>query len=97
MLRSDHRELRNSKVKLGWVGGGWWVVVVVVVGVQGKDQYCSCSDAKIEIEIELRAEQSLSILSTFIKRIENSILKSCLVFYLMNFQNFRDSFLVNYS
>ena len=28
MLRSTHRELRNSKVKLGWV-----VVVVVVVGV----------------------------------------------------------------
>ena len=27
MLRSDHRELRNSKVKLMWV-----VVVVVVVG-----------------------------------------------------------------
>ena len=53
MLRSNHRELRNSKVKLGWVGGGWWVVVV---GVQGKDQYCSCSD-----EIELRASQSLSI------------------------------------
>ena len=30
MLRSDLRELRNSKVKLGWwwwvvVGGGWWV------------------------------------------------------------------------
>ena len=43
MLRSDHRELRNSKVKLMWlVGGGW-------VGVQGKDQYCSCSD-----EIEMR-------------------------------------------
>ena len=51
MLRSDHRELRNSKVKLGWVvvvggGGGWWVV-----GVSGKDQYCSCSD---EIEMRLR-------------------------------------------
>ena len=52
MLRSDHRELRNSKVKLGWVvvGGGW------VVGVQGKDQYCFCSDAQIEIEIELTAD-----------------------------------------
>ena len=26
MLRSDPRELRNSKVKLGWVVvGGWWV------------------------------------------------------------------------
>ena len=25
MLRSDHRELRNSYVKLGWVVvGGWW-------------------------------------------------------------------------
>ena len=22
MLRSDHRELKNSKVKLRWVGGG---------------------------------------------------------------------------
>ena len=22
MLKSDHRELRNSKVKLMWVGGG---------------------------------------------------------------------------
>ena len=27
MLRSDHRELRNSLVQLGWVGGGGWVVV----------------------------------------------------------------------
>ena len=33
MLRSDHRELRNSEVKLGW----WWLVVVVMVDVQGKD------------------------------------------------------------
>ena len=24
MLRSDHRGLRNCKVKLGWVVGGWW-------------------------------------------------------------------------
>ena len=29
MSRSDHRELRNSDLKLGWVvvvsgGGGWW-------------------------------------------------------------------------
>ena len=25
MHRLDHRELRNSKVKLMWVVGGWWV------------------------------------------------------------------------
>ena len=48
MLRSDHRELRNSKVKLMWVvvvggGGGWWWVVV---GVSGKDQYCSGSTVR---------------------------------------------------
>ena len=24
MLKSDYRELRNSKVKFKWVGGGWW-------------------------------------------------------------------------
>ena len=30
MLRSDHRGLRNSKVKLMW----WWVVVVVGGGMQ---------------------------------------------------------------
>ena len=34
MLRSDHRELRNSKVKFMWwwwvvVGGGWYMVILV--------------------------------------------------------------------
>ena len=38
MLRSDHRELRNIELKLGWV------VVVVVVGVEGK--YCYCTDTE---------------------------------------------------
>ena len=60
MLRSDHRELRNSKVKLGWV-----VVVVVVVvdggGCIGQRLILLLLRAKIEIEIELRASQSLSI------------------------------------
>ena len=62
MLRSDHRELRNSNVKLGW-----WVVVVV--GVQGKDQYCSCS-----VKIEMRASQSLSIIIKKINMIFHDII-----------------------
>ena len=40
MLKSDHRELRNSKGKLMWVVVGGWVVVV---GVQCENQYCSGS------------------------------------------------------
>ena len=33
MLKSDHRGLRNSKVKFRWVGGGgggWWYEVIIV-------------------------------------------------------------------
>ena len=40
MLRSDHRELRNSLEKLLWVGGGGgWVFCLA------KDQNSSCSEA----------------------------------------------------
>ena len=49
MLRSDHRELRNSYAKLVWVvgsggGGGWWVYRAKTITAL----------PQIEIEIELR-------------------------------------------
>ena len=34
MLKSDHRELRNSKVKLMWVVGGWWWYEMITETVQ---------------------------------------------------------------
>ena len=43
MLRLDHRELRNSLVQLGWVGGGW---VVVVVGGMRANTETSRSSAR---------------------------------------------------
>ena len=51
MLRSDHRGLRNSKVKLMWVGGGGggWVVV--------------CSPSLLQV-VELLAVLSFDLAST---------------------------------
>ena len=40
MLKSDHRELRNSKVKVRWVGGGgwwwWWYEGILVTSIQAR-------------------------------------------------------------
>ena len=79
MLRSDHRELRNSLVQLMWVGGGW------VGGGMRANTETSRSSARA------RAATTMSILIFSFKRLISTSAHLTCVNFLLSILKLRQS------